>query len=229
MSFVTLKMSGALIGGTIQTQNSGTVVVAADGTVTVNSLDAPDLLRAGATFVNVRTGFVYYPAPLAATVGQLVASTALSNGTLSIAHQPDVPRQAAMIVVPGTTAITAGTLTLNYVAADGTTQVDALSLVTAVSTNLTTNASKGVMFINSAVVAGLAGGTSPAIELNTTALVAMPVDANAVDVVVVSEVDSGTPHTPSTTIVNQSCFATSSAPNGTINYSLGFTFTAPNS
>lgn len=228
MSFVTLKMSAAAIGGTIMTQYSGPVTVASDGTVTVSALDAPSLLAAGATFVNVRTGNAYYAAPLAASAAKFVASVALTNGLLTIAAQPDVPRQAQVVVTPGAAAITAGTLTAVYTAADGTTQTDVFSLITAASTNLTINLSKGAMFFTSFTVAAVAGGSSPTIEIGSTASLALPVDANAVDVAVVYEADTDAPKTPGA-VTFQSCYAPSSAPNATLNYSIAYTFTAPNS
>lgn len=80
-------------------------------------------------------------APLAADLIYIKAAATPANGAITIAHQPDYPRKFQVRVVlgtPGTTNITAGTLTLVGVNASGQTITEVISLVTAVSVTLTT-------------------------------------------------------------------------------------------
>jgi hypothetical protein len=175
----TVLMNLSAIGGTVFLQSTGVVNVPASGLVTVNSADATDLLRRGATYVN--SNVVYQKtdaAPRAASAGRLVASTSLANGTLTIANQPDVPRIGLLYVDPGTSAITAGVATINYTANDGTTQVDVLTCVTPASTVASTNTTKGIVFLNSVVVTGLAGGATPLVQLNDTNALSIIVTPN---------------------------------------------------
>jgi hypothetical protein len=120
--------------------------------------------------------------PAAASQAVTVASVALSNGTLTIAAQPDVARQLQVIINPGTTAITAGNLAITYLANDGTAaQVDNFSMIMAAggaagTITATFKTTKGVEKLTAAVVTAMAGGTSPAIQVGTNAVIALPVD-----------------------------------------------------
>jgi hypothetical protein len=224
---VTVKLNASAIGGTIQTQNSGTVQVASDGTITVNAADVPDMLKAGCTYINSDCRFYTPPgAPAAANASLLFASAACTNGTKAVAAQPDVPRPVQAIFYPGTTAVTAGTLALTYVANDGTTVTDTFSLITAASTNLTLNSSKGVVSMTSQVVAAMAGGTSPAVKIGTTATLALPVPPGVQDVALIFENDAGTLSLGTT---SGSLWTPVTAPNATVTYTAGYTFIAPNS
>jgi hypothetical protein len=153
------------------------------------AIDPRDLAYAlGAGYVPVRRqSHEFAPmvnTPATAAVGRIVASVALTNTSLTIANQPDTMDQIKARVDPGTLAITAGTLTVTHAANDGTAQVDVLSLVTGSSTPLTVPFSKGVMTVASAVVSGLVGGSSPKIQIDTTAALAVAVPPNAVDVTI---------------------------------------------
>src|SRR5215472_5727949 len=108
---------------------------------------------------------------------------ALGNTSLTIANQPDVVRQCQIRVDPGTSAITAGICTVTCGA-----QVDALSLVTATSTLLNVPFTKGAMTVASAVLTGLTGGTSPKIQIDTTASLAVPIPPNCADVTIIKEI-----------------------------------------
>lgn len=217
------------IGGTILQQALPGVLTPADGIITVDSALVPQLLAAGGQLIYKRSSRqLFGTAPRLGTVGRIVASAALSNGTLTIANQPDVPRVLAMRVDPGTSAITAGVLTAIYVANDGTTQTDALSLVTAASTVFTTNLSKGSVQLNSVIVTALAGGASPLREVTDTNALAIQVDPGFVDFSVVAEQDDTTVSTAIGTVSSSAAAITpTGAPNGTHTYTFTSMWNAP--
>lgn len=224
-----VKLNAKALGGAIQTQYSGYVTVGADGTVTVDSRDAASLLAAGASYINTRTGYVNYPvAPVIGTVGKFVASTSLANGTLSIANQPDVPRMGLLRVDPGASAVTAGNAAITYVANDGTTQVDNLSVITGASTLATLSTSKGMMLINSVILTGVVGGTTPHVQLSSDGRLACPVDAGFQDFAVVAEWDTNASATPGAVTASAAAIAPTAAVNGTATYSFGYTYIMPN-
>jgi hypothetical protein len=175
------------VGGLIQAPG-GNYPVLSDGTVTVNAADVQYLMALGFEYAVIEHRvYTTAGAPVAQSTSQTVGSTSLTVGSLTIAAQPDTPRQLQAIVYPGG-AITAGVLTLTYTANDGTTQVDALSLIMASQTAGTAGATlattKGVERIASAVVSGLTGGVSPGIQIGTNNYVAVPVPPRFVDFVV---------------------------------------------
>jgi len=225
----TVQLNASSIGGTIQTSFSGGILVPANGLITVDVRDAPQLLAAGASYVNQYSRRqVFSTAPIAATAGRIVASTTLSNGTLSIANQPDVPRVCGIRVDPGTSAITAGTLTAIYVANDGTTTTDAISLVTAASTVFTTNTSKGVVLASSFVVTGLTGGASPLVQVNNTQIPSVQVDPGFVNFSVVrADVDNAS-ETIGTVTSSAASILPNTAPNGTHTYGFYYNYVGPN-
>lgn len=217
------------LGGLIQ-GNFGNYLPASDGTYTVDSRDVSPLLAAG--FVYMKQTFASYTLPLApgaATVGQIIASGALSNGTVAITHQPDVMRPVNVEVGTGTTAITAGTVTVVYEANDGTIQTDVLSLAIALSTASTQGLSKGVVTISSVTVAGLVGGTSPWLRLSTLAQVSLPVSPGAADFAVVREYDAGATIAIGTLGVSLGSIIPTTAPNATVTYSFAYYYTAQTS
>ena len=111
--------AGQGLGGVIQGL-WGTYTPAADGSYTVDGRDVPPLLAQGFNYVKSLTNFYTTPiAPLAATVGRVVASGALSNGTVAISNQPDVMRPVTVEVGTGTAAITAGNVAVTYTGNDG--------------------------------------------------------------------------------------------------------------
>jgi hypothetical protein len=228
MTTPTVKLNASAIGGVIQTANSGNVSVQSDGTITVNAADVPALLAAGCTYVQGTTRFYTTPvaAPAVANVNLLYSSAALSNGTLAVAAQPDVPRQAQAIVIPGTLAVTAGVLTLTYVANDGTTTVDALSVVTAASTTLTVFTTKGVVTMTSQVLSAVAGGVSPTIQIGTNGVLAVPINPNDQDVTLIREYNDGAAATQGT-IAAFGLVTPHVAPNGTHTFTFGYTTLTP--
>lgn len=170
MTDILVSLDASQIGGTIIPGGAeARKVVGPTGVITVKGIDAPSFVQAGAKFIQAQqiqsSGII---APRAASAGRVVASTSLANGTLSIANQPDTPRQLVAVFDPGTVAISAGDLALTYVANDGTTQVDHISPVTPASTIKSTTTSKGVVSLTSAIVTALAGGASPLVQVNDT-------------------------------------------------------------
>jgi hypothetical protein len=223
----TVQLNAAAIGGLIQTGFSGNVQVPADGLITVDTRDAANLLAAGCSYVRATTRQQTITTPAAGAVGQLVASTAFSNGTKTIANQPDVARLASVRIDPGTSAITAGNVAVSYIALDGTTTVDNLSAVTAASTVLSQNISKGIVKLNSLVVTAVAGGASPGIQMDTLNQLGVMADPGYVDFSVldlkVDGVDSGV----ASVATAAACFTPSTAPNGTHTYNVIANFNSP--
>ncbi len=167
-------------GGVIQTNNSGNVFVQSDGTVTVQATDALDLLKLGYEYANFGHNYYTVQGAAVASVAATVTSTSLTAGTYAIAAQPDYPRQLQVQTSPGTTSISAGTLTAVYLANDGTTQTDSFSLAQSAQAAANTigntqTTTKGVEHVVSFTVAGLTGGTSPGIQIGTTNYLGMPV------------------------------------------------------
>jgi methyl coenzyme M reductase subunit C len=148
---------------------------------------------------------------------------------LTIAANPDAMRQVFMRVDPGTTAITAGVCTVTYAANDGTAaQVDVLSLVTALSTILSTNLSKGALTVASAVVSGLVGGTSPKIQLGTTAVLAVPLPPGSVDVTILKEITDGADTSATIgTLTNAGIWTPHTVPNATHTFGVSYSTLAP--
>jgi hypothetical protein len=180
----------------------------------------------------VRTQNAAYTLPLApgaATVGQVVASGALSNGTVSVTHQPDTLRPVNVEVGTGTTAITAGTVAVTYIGNDGAVGTDTLSLACPLSSAVTQGLSRGVDTISSIVVAGVVGGTSPWLRLSTTAAVSLPVAPGAIDFSVNREYDAGATVAIGALAAALGSITPTTAPNGTVTYSFGYTYTAPTS
>lgn len=223
----TVKMNASAIGGLIQTAFSGNIQVPTDGVVTVDSRDAITLLTKGATYINAVTRSARISAPIAGAVGQIMASAAATNGTKTIANQPDVARLCSVRIDPGTTAITAGNVAVTYLAVDGSTQVDNLSAVTGVTTISSQNLSKGMVHANSIVITGMAGGASPGIQVDTLNALGVAVDSGYVDFSVVAlkvdDADSGLVSTSSAA----ASFTPSTTPNGTHNYDVWYSYNGP--
>jgi hypothetical protein len=118
--------------------------VASDGTITgVQSLDVVALSRAGWRSFTTFTGRISISSPLAADLVSIVTAVTPSNGALTIAAQPPHARKFQVRLVlgtPGTTNITAGTLTLVGFDQDGNaiTEVVQMNQFGAVSGTYTT-------------------------------------------------------------------------------------------
>lgn len=86
------------------------------------------------------------------TTDYVVADVLIANGTLTIAAQPDTPRNLTVTVTDGDVSITAGTVTITGTSPTGLTQTDVLTLPTLTLTTTNVYAS-----VTSVVVASLAG------------------------------------------------------------------------
>lgn len=226
----TVRLATNSVGGTIQGQY-GTYQPASDGTITVDTRDAATLLAAGMSYVANRGDSYTTPfGPAAATAGQIVASAALSNGAVAIANQPDIMRPVNFIFGPGTTALTAGTVSVTYIGNDQQTHTDVLSVVAPASTNITTPLSRGAVSISTIVAGGITGGTSPFVRADTTAAIAVPCDPGAQDFLLNNEIADSTRATLAATFAAASigCVTVHTAPNGTHTYSLAYAYTSPN-
>jgi hypothetical protein len=231
MTVLVVAAVGVTPTGAFQGPFSGSVLANSDGTFSIDQRDQNDALKAGYIPVR-RESRSFAPmvsAPAAATVGTIVASVALTNTSLTVAANPDTMRKCQMRVDPGTTAITAGICTVTYAANDGTAaQVDALSLVTAASTLLTVPFTKGVLTVASAVVTGLVGGTSPKIQIDTTAALAVPVPPNTVDATILKEVTDGSDSSANLgTLTTAGIWTPHTAPNATHTYAVAYQTIAP--
>lgn len=219
----------SLLGGVIQ-GNFGNYTPAADGTWTVDARDAPSLLAQGFNYVKITSRSVTLAlAPAAAAIGAVVASGALSNGSVSVTAQPDTARPVNFEVGTGTTAITAGNAAITYVGNDGQTTTDNVSLVCALSSAVTHGLSKGVLSVSSVVISGLVGGTSPWRRMSTTAGVSVPVDPGAVDFSVIREYDAGATIAVGTLASALGSINPTTAPNGTVTYSFNYNYVSPTS
>lgn len=221
-------LAGNNIGGTVLGA-FGPYQQATDGTFTVDSRDVPELLKAGMSYIQKETSyFDTSPAtPLAAASGQAVASTALSNGTVAVSNQPDVMRPLNVIIGTGTSAPTAGSVAIAYVANDGSTQTDTFTTLPAASGSVTQATSKGVAHINTITIAGVTGGTSPWLRVDTTAAIAVPIGVGAQDFKETLEFHDGTVETNGTLQTSLGCIAPSTAPNGTHTFGFAYTWIQP--
>jgi len=224
----TIQLAGNGFGGVVQ-GNFGNYQAGTDGTFTVDTRDAPPLIAQGMAYTgHTNTSYTLPKAPAAATIGAVVASGALSNGTVALTANPDVMRPVNVEVGTGTTAITAGTVAVTYVGNDGLSGTDTLSLVCALSTAVTQALSRGVVTISGISVAGVVGGTSPWLRLSTTAAVSVPVDPGAVDFAVTREYDAGATIAVGTlSTATLGSLTPTTAPNATVTYSFAYSYTSP--
>lgn len=224
----TVRMNATAIGGQINLAYTGNVIVPSDGIITVDVRDAPNLLAAGASYINLVTKRSTFTSPAAATAGRLVASTALSNGTKAVANQPDVPRRGLLVIDPGTTAITAGNVAIPYVANDGSNQTDNVSCIMPGTTIVSTLTSKGILVLSPVIVTGLVGGASPKVQLNDTDALAMIVDPGFVDFALLRTDLDGVYNSGGTVATTAASVTPTSAPNGTKSYSMFYDYLMPN-
>jgi hypothetical protein len=229
MTDVLLNMNAASIGGTIiPGGQEARKVVGATGVVTVKGIDAPSYLQAGAKLLNARVFNQALPvAPRAASAGRLVASTSFANGTLSIANQPDVPRQGILVVDPGTTAISDGNVAVRYVGNDGVDTTDNISPVTPLSTIRSVTTSKGIVSLTSVIATGLAGGASPKIQLNDSNSLSMSVPPSLSSFAMVRGYADGVVDGTTAVASSAASYTPSTTPNGTHTYSAMFSGNAP--
>ena len=238
MSNVTM-FAPAGSGGSVQTDNSGTVFVASNGTVSISPLDVPTFQKLGFKIATTRHAVYTTPAiPGVALATETVTSVSLANGTLTIAAQPVVPRPLQAVIDPGAAAITAGVLTLTYTGNDGQTHVDALSVVVALASVLTIQTSYGVEHLTSAIVTGLVGGSSPKVRgVGTNPTLALPVDGQFASLTVTKEtiisttittgITTGVDETVGSVLPSMGCIIPTTAPNASQLLSFGYNYLAP--
>jgi len=220
-------MAGNGFGGLIQGLY-GNYQAASDGSFTVDTRDAINFLPLGFTYLNKSLDFYATPiVPLAATVGKVVASGALSNGTSVIAAQPDVMRPITVEFGAGASAITAGTATVTYIGNDSQTHVDVFTAVCAANASTTQTTSYGVVTVSSIVIAGVVGGTSPWFRSSTTAALSLPIGVAGVDIVVTREYDAGATIAVGSLGVSIGSIYPTTPPNGTATYSFGYAYASP--
>ena len=218
---------GAGLGGIIRGQ-FGNYQPASDGSYTVDTRDAITLLAGGFSYVKQSSKFYTAPlAPAAATIGAVVASGALSNGTVSLTANPDVMRPVNIEVGTGTLAITAGSMAVTYVGNDGLSGTDTFSLVCPLSSATTQSTSRCVDTITSIVVSGVVGGVSPWRRLSTTAAIGVPVDSGGIDVTFTREYDAGATIAIGTPGTALGSITPTTAPNATVTYGFAYTSTSP--
>lgn len=223
----TVQLAGNGFGGVVQ-GNFGTYQAASDGSFTVDTRDAPPLLTRGFAYVKQTTRSTTLPlAPGAATIANIVTSGALSNGSVSVAAQPDVLRPVNFEWGTGTLAITAGTATITYLGNDGISGSDVIPLAIALSTSSTVGLSRGVDSITSIVIAGLAGGVSPWRRMSTTAALSVPVDPNPADFAVIREYDAGATIAVGALATAIGSITPTTAPNATVTYSFVYSYLSP--
>ena len=225
MSNTVLIQAPAGVSQVVGVQTGQAYVPDANGQFLCDPMDVGRLVLNGFILCVVRMRMYLSAAVASANAALLFASAALSNGTKAVAAQVDVPRQVQAVVNPGTLAITAGNLALTYTANDGTTVTDNFNLITALSTNLTMQSSKGVLHMTSQIVTGLVGGATPGIQIGTNATLAVPVDPGAEGISFLKENLDGADSTIGTPGVN-GLIAPNTAPNATHTYGWGYKFTA---
>ena len=120
----------------------------------------------------------YYAAPIAAELISVKAAATPSNGTITIAAQPDYPRKLQIRIVIGTTtttAITAGTLTLVGTDVHGNTITEVVSLIAA--TSVTLQSFNAYAHLTSGTVAAYAAsgsGTGNTLGIGVSAQLGLP-------------------------------------------------------
>lgn len=232
------------ISGSVYGRSGLTYTVASDGTISnVNYADVGPLLEAGFLFAISRHNQWNVPTPVAASAAVTVASTSLSAGnTLTIAAQPDVPRQLQAVINSGSATLSAGgNLQMVYTANDGTTQTDNLAFggIAATSTQTLTT-TKGVEHLTSAevTVAPSGAAANAGVQIGTNGVLALPVDPGFVDFTVTKETKvtptNGTlglsvpaDETVGTVTASGALIAPTQAPDGTHSFSFGYSYTFP--
>lgn len=214
----------ALPGQTSLYGLSGTLYVPdANGLIAVNPGDVIGFLNSGTAFPsftsNTKSAVI---TPAAASAAATVASGALSNGTKSIAAQPDVPRPITFIMGAGGAAVTAGNVAITYIGNDGAQHVENVSTIMASGGSKTYATLFGVALMQSVVISGVAGGSSPFIYGGTTAAVALLSAPGSTIASVYREDTDGTSGTVGTFNAN-GIITPTTAPNATHTYSWGYT------
>lgn len=227
-----------------QGQTFSTAQYTADqfGQIVAAAIDVADLLKDGCQFEMTAHRTYNTPGPPVAPSSSIIinSQTLVAGATLTIAAQPDVPRQLQAVCTTGTGTLTAGSVALNYAANDGTTQTDVLNFGAAdVTGTVTLTTTKGVEHLNSAVVGSpVIGGTGPTVVLGTNAYIALPLEPGQVNFAVTKETKitptNGTlglsvpaDETVSTLTVSTGLISPTTAADGTHSFSFGYTYNYP--
>ena len=84
-----------------------------------------------------------------------------------------------------------------------------------------------MLTVASAVVTGLVGGTSPKIQLDTTAALAVPIPPQAVDVTILKEVAAGSDQATLGTMTNAGIYTPHHAADASATYAFDYSTIAP--
>lgn len=95
--------------------------------------------------------------PIAASTNRIVASTDFASGTLTIAAQPDVPRNVTVSLTDANSSVTAGTVTITGKSVEGKTITEACTYAQARSGF---TGSRIFASVDSVVIASAAGGAT---------------------------------------------------------------------
>lgn len=205
---------------------SGTVYTAdAFGRITItDSRDLGPALASGCVYSPTDTRwYTAGSAPAAAAAANVVAAVAVANGTLTIAGQPDVPRNL-QIVQTGTPTITAGSVNITMVNSQGVTLTESVALASANGTLTTNNA---VGHVVGASVSGAAGSALGTISIGSGAALGLPLPAGFANLTVFKQNTDGADVTNGTIDGTYGKVTPNTAPNGTHTYSFGYTFVLP--
>lgn len=217
-------------GNTYQANGSGLITGGTNSQGSFSGImpgDVVPLMNGGAHVATLRARWINFGIVKAASAAAVVASAALSNGSLGAITQPDIPRQLQGVVIPGAAAITAGALTLVYNNTQGVASTDTISLVTGSGVNLTFTTSQGCARLTSAIVAGLVGGSTPTVELGTNTVLALPADVGQSGLAVYKAVvDDADDTLPTQSASDGHLVTPNTAPNGTHTFSFGINFFA---
>lgn len=174
-------------GGVVQTRQGPSYIINTDGTIVVDSAATAGLLDAGFKFYRVSSGRVFIGSALPADLVSVKAAATPSNGTITIAAQPPHARKLAVRTVlgtPGTTNITAGTLTLVGFDQDGNAVTEVINLAAGVGSSLTQNTKWAYSSLTSGTVAAYAasgGGGGNTLGIGVSNDFGIPAGVNAVN------------------------------------------------
>lgn len=173
-------------------------------------------------------GIQSYAAPAAANATLVVHASTLANSTLVVSAQPTLARKLSTVVSVAGGSITAGNLTLVGVSGlqAPVTEVQSVALGTATATTI--KSSNAFAAVNTAILTGVGGATVTAsITIGTAPDLAIIMPTNFRKLAVVSEFVDGATESIGTVDGVAGCIALTTAPNGTHNYSLYYTFVQP--
>lgn len=110
----------------------------------------------------IATGFVtaaYLGDPIVATNNRIVSSVDFANGTLSIAAQPDCPRNLTVTLTDANSSVTAGTVTITGLSCSGETITEVCTAAQARTGFVGTRIFASVTSVVIAAAAGATAGT----------------------------------------------------------------------